>query len=199
MRGGVLCRCESGDGLEGAMKMVGTHAGVGRHRLERYTRVSALDEAAHACNSRRIVPRRSRRLVRLAPFARTKAGQFSISTGGVKLDVLRPCPTSRTRGPAVHSCRSDGVVKGTVRRPIATDDGRPAWVILRRLRKLDRCPLTHVEFLLNHPALHGSTVGLRRISRTPILAIEFERQLPWPAVSTLFRHVMLGKSKAFPQ
>src|SRR5262249_21619206 len=72
-------------------------------------------------------------LIRLAAFARPKARPLGLRAGAMEADMAWLGVACRTGWPAIDAGGGHRVVKRPVGAAIASDDGRPARVLFRRL------------------------------------------------------------------
>jgi hypothetical protein len=110
------------------MKMGRTHLRALRQLVERRQVLGLLDVPADGDHHSRL-PINRRGLIGPAALARAEPGLLGIRAGRVKPDILPQRLTRRTGRTAIHACRPDGIVEGTVRGRITGQDGRPTRVL----------------------------------------------------------------------
>ena len=109
----VLSWGQSGDVLENAVKMIGTHPDALCQFFQDWRGLRFLDDTA-GLRDFGCVLFSQRGPVRLAAFAGPEARLFGFFACFVKTDILRPCQAGRARRTAVHARGSDRVIEPAV-------------------------------------------------------------------------------------
>src|SRR5215467_284934 len=123
--GGIVLRCEPGDGLEYAMEVAGAAADRACQFHQRGFLFALFDDPARLCDQGRILGF-DRRPVRTAALARPKAGRPGTFQALVELDVLGVGEARGARRPAIDACRCHGVPETTVGCLVACDNACPS-------------------------------------------------------------------------